>query len=366
MGEIDEMLGAIERWRRRGEDVAVATLVRASGSSPRLPGARLCVTRNGEMVGSISGGCVENDIAECGRRVLDRGKALIASYGVGDDAAFAVGLSCGGDIEVLIEPLAQATAWQQALLARGDGQPVALCTVLDGGAMLGRKLALISPGPSQRVLGSIDAEIDEGLLAEARALLPAGGTRELRVESRGQDLEVFVEAFARPRRLLIVGATALAAALCRVAAELGFAVSVIDPRAGRLSAQRFPEATDLIAEWPQEVLARSDLNEASCVVTVAHDSKFDVPTLACALRSATGYIGALGSRRTHSKRVAALKEQGFGDSELERIHSPVGLDIGGRSPQEIAVSIVAEILAVLAGRNGHVLSGRSAPIYGRH
>lgn len=365
MGEVEQMLAALEQWRGRGDEVVVATLVRASGSSPRLPGARLCVTRSGEMVGSISGGCVENDIAECGRAVIEKGRAVIASYGVSDDAALGVGLTCGGDIDVLIEPLAQASAWHELLLARGDGQPAALCTVLDGGAMLGAKLALISPGPSQRVIGSIDAEIDEGLLAAAGALLPGGGTRELGVKSRGQELEIFIEAFARPRRLLIIGATALAAALCRAAAELGFAVSVIDPRTGRLSAQRFPEAAELIAAWPQEILARTDLNESSCVVTVAHDSKFDVPTLVCALRSEAGYIGALGSRRTHSQRIAALKEQGFASADIERIHSPVGLDIGGRSPQEIAVSIVAEILAVLSGRDGYVLSDRDTPIYER-
>jgi len=352
-----DILGDLDRWQQDGDEIAIATLVRLRGSAPRRPGARLCVTRGGRMAGSVSGGCVESDILDRARAVLGAGAPVLASYGITDDMAFRVGLSCGGSIDVLIEPFRSTEAWDAARRAVERERPVALAIGLAPAALLGRKMAILEDGSEGgSIVGSIDPGLDAQVGAEARGLLGAGGTRVVTLPWAGGEASVFVEGFTPPPRLFIVGATHVAVSLCRMAKDLGFRVSVIDARGPFATAERFPDADELCAEWPDRVLAERPLDAYSSVVILTHDPKFDLPALAIALRSAAGYVGIIGSRKTHEHRRARLRtEYGVTDAELDRIHAPIGLDIGAATPQEIALAIAAELIAVRRGRGGQAV-----------
>jgi xanthine dehydrogenase accessory factor len=353
-----EILGDLDRWQREDEEIALATLVRLRGSAPRLPGARLCLTRSGKMVGSVSGGCVENEVYERAMRVLDSAQPELVSYGIADEMGFEVGLSCGGSIDVLIEPFSAGDVWKVVRQALEDQQPAALSIGLSPGALLGRKLAV----GAEDALGSIDPSLDQEVAAQARRLLLNGGTRVLTLPWRGEQGSIFIEAFPPPSRLFIVGATHTAMPLCRMAKGLGFRVSVIDARSTFATGERFPEADELQRAWPDDALHGAVLDAYAYVVVLTHDPKFDLPTLALALRSQARYIGVIGSRVTHERREAELRQRGFTEGDLARIRAPIGLDIGARTPEEIAVAILAEMLAVRYGRDGRPLRERRAPI----
>jgi xanthine dehydrogenase accessory factor len=350
---VKEILTELDQWHHQGEAIALATLVHVRGSTPRLPGARLCVTRSGRMAGSVSGGCVENDVVEHAMQVLDAGRPVVATYGVADELGLEVGLSCGGSIDVLIEPFAAHEAWQAARRAVEGREPAVLGIGLAPAVLLGRKLAVLADGST---VGSIDPEVDRRVAVEASRLLQEGGTRVLAVPRGAEDATVYIEAFPRPLRLFIVGATHTAIALCRMAKQLGFHVTVIDARAAYASRERFPDADALCCVHPVEVLDEAGLDASSYVLTLTHDPKFDYPALARALRSDARYIGALGSRGTHERRKAALARQGLADADLARIRAPIGLDLGGRAAEEVAVAILAEMQAVRYGRDARPLA----------
>ncbi len=334
----------------------MATLVRVRRSAPRLPGARLAVTRSGNMAGSVSGGCVENDVFERAIQVLDRGEPVLASYGIDDEVGLRVGLSCGGTIDVLIEPFEDSEPWRALEAAVEEEQAVTLCIGISPAQLLGRKLVVVGDA----VVGSVDAELDERLVAEARGRLRGGVAGVSTLPWRGGAADVFVDPLPPPRRLFIVGATHIAAALCRLAKPLGFRTIVVDPRGVYATRERFPDADDLLLAAPQDVLG-TGLDAHSYVVVLTHDAKFDVPSLTLALHSGAAYIGALGSKKTHGKRRTMLLEDGFSEKELDRIYAPIGLDIGARTPEEIALAIVAEIVAVSRGRQGRAVRDRNAP-----
>ena len=355
-----EIFSHLDGWQRQAEEIALATVVKLSGSAPRSSGARFCVTRSGKMAGSVSGGCVENDVFEHALRVLDDGRPALVHYGAADESGFDVGLACGGSIDVLIEPFAPTEAWQVVREALERQRPAALCVGLAPDALLGRKLAVLVDGTCA---GSVDPALDGPLAAEARRLLLEGGVTVIDLPWRGEEGRVFIEAFPQQPRLFIVGATHTAIPLCRMAKELGFRVTIIDVRSAFATEERFPEADELVRAWPDEALDAALLDATAHVVTLTHDPKFDLPALARALRSGAGYVGALGSRVTHERRKAQLREQGFGEAELARIHTPVGLDIGSRTPAEIALSILAEMVAARHGRDGRPLVERRAPIH---
>jgi xanthine dehydrogenase accessory factor len=365
---MNEILSHLERWQREAEEIALATVVAVRGSAPRPLGARLCMTRSGRMVGSVSGGCVENDVFERALRVLDDGRPALAHYGAADEWGFEVGLACGGSIDVLIEPFAPEAAWNAVRDALERQRPAALCVGVAPDAQLGRKLAVTHDGACA---GSVDPDLDAALAAEARRRMGAEeqqrmggeGATVLELLLRGEAARVLVEVFPRPLRLFIVGATDIAISLCRMAKELGFCVTVIDARSIFATEERFPEADELVHAWPDEAFDKLDLGAADHVVTLTHDPKFDLPALARGLRSRVGYVGALGSRVTHERRKEQLREQGFGDAELARIRTPVGLDIGSCTPEEIALSILAELVAARSGRDGRPLVERSARIH---
>ena len=352
-----EILPTLDRWLGQGEKIALATLVDTHGTTPRPAGARLCLTQSGLMEGSISGGCIEGDVFTRGLQVLQESRPVLTRYGIESEVGVAVGLSCGGEVDVLIEPFKNDRVWRAVREAVENRRPAALCTTLAPEAWLGRRLAVLDDG---RTEGGIAPDLDSILAQRASALYEKGGHEIFSTSVSGENIRVVIEAFPEPPRLYIVGATHIATILCPMASMLGFHVSVIDPREPFATQSRFPQSDRLILEWPHEVLAGEKLDESAFVLTLTHDMKFDIPTLTQALRSEARYIGALGSRRTHEKRLEQLREEGFGETDLKRIHTPIGLNLGGRSPEEIALSILAEVVASRHGtitRSPDSLSG---------
>ncbi len=342
-----EILQDLDRWQEQGEDLALATLVSVRRSAPRAPGARMLITREGKMAGSISGGCVEGDIVERALQVLADGEPALAEYGISEEQGFDVGLSCGGEIEVLVQPFEATDAWQ-AVRSRVEGQqPAVLAVGMRPTALAGRQLAIIDG----EAVGSLDPDLDKQLVGEAASVLRQGAASTVTLPWQDAEAEVFLDVFAPPPRLFIVGATQVAISLAPMAKRLGFHVTVVDARSVLATEDRFPDVDELQRAWPDEALNTHSLDARSAVVVLTHDPKFDLPVLEVALRSEAGYIGAMGSRKTHANRVDELRKRGFDASDLTRIHAPIGLDIGGSAPEELALAILAEVVASRHGRS---------------
>jgi len=342
---------------------AVATVVGARGSSPRPPGAAMAVTGDGEALGSISGGCVEGAVYDTAERVLAGAGAVVETYGYSDDDAFAVGLTCGGTLDVLVAPADPQllSAWVDRV-ALDD--PVALATVVSGPAPLGAQL-LVGP---DTVLGTLGTEgLDVAVTDDARGMLAAGQTGDRHYGARGErrvdDVTVFVQSFTPPPRMLVFGATDFAAAVSRIGVFLGYRVTVCDARPVFATPRRFPEAHEVVCEWPHSYLRRTAVDVRTVICVLTHDPKFDVPLLEVALRRPAAYVGAMGSRRTHDDRLRRLREVGLSEDELARLHSPIGLDLGARTAEETAVSIAAEIVQDRWGGSGRPLAVTGGDIH---
>ena len=337
----------VTRWLAAEEQIALATVVKAGGSSPRPPGSRMAVSRSGKVAGSISNGCLEGAVFEEAQTILAGGPQKRISYGPVTEGDWEIGLACGGSIEVYLEPIAEVH--HRLLPALAASETVGLATRLDGGGHL-----LAWPdGP---------AEGDAALAAMLTSLFP-GPAAELYGSCEGiagaeVEGEVFLEVFTPAPTLVIIGASHLAIPLVKLAQTVGFRVQVVDARRTFATPERFPSVDDLIVAWPQDALGSGSLGPQHYVVILSHDPKFDLPALRGALRSRAAYIGLLGSRSTQESRLAALSEEGFSKKDLERIHGPVGLDLGGREAAEIALSILSEIVAVRHRRDGGKLSNR--------
>jgi xanthine dehydrogenase accessory factor len=350
----------LRRWYHDGATVGLATVVRVSGSVPRQPGASMAVGPNGAVVGSVSGGCVEGAVYELAQQVISSGEPVLRTFGYSDDDAFAVGLTCGGEITLYVEPVSsQRQPWLGDVFASLDaGEPVALARVVDGS---GRSLGVWA----ERSAGSLgNGGLDAAVSDDARGLLSAGQTGERHYGPRGErrrdEVTVFVQAFAPPPRLYVFGAIDFAAAVVRIGAFLGYTVTVCDARPVFATRSRFPAAHDVVVEWPHRFLARvaaqGGVDERSVITVLTHDPKFDVPLLEIALRTPAAYVGAMGSRRTHEDRLDRLRERGMTATELARLRSPIGLDLGARTPEETAVSIAAEIIQCRWGGSGRPLA----------
>ncbi|MFQ3661114.1 MAG: XdhC/CoxI family protein [Chloroflexaceae bacterium] len=327
-----EYLETISKWLARGERVAVATVVRTIGSSPRQVGAKMFVSSGGSMVGSVSGGCIEGAVLGACHEAIQTGQARLLHFGVADELAWSVGLACGGTIDVFVEPLGELIHAERTL---------ATATIIRGPLAIGARLVIEADGSCQGSLG--DAALDAAVRQIAGELLARGLTRE--VELVDQGVTVFVESFAPPPRLFIVGGVHIAVALTQMARVLSFHTVVVDIRRSFANQERLVHADELVLAWPDEAL-EGRLDERSYVVVLTHDPKIDDPALRVALRSRASYIGALGSTTTHARRLERLRAEGFSDADLARIHGPIGLPIGARTPEEIAVSILAEIIQV--------------------
>ncbi|MFJ6698069.1 XdhC family protein [Streptomyces sp. NPDC091272] len=364
MLDLLEELGA---WAGEGREFAVATVVGVSGSAPRGPGAALAVDGAGAAIGSVSGGCVEGAVYELCRQALDDGRTVVERFGYSTDDAFAVGLTCGGTVEVLVTPVRADARARPVITAFAAGGPAALVRVVRGPAeLMGAALLVRGDGSYQGSLGG-GAPLDLLAREEAGAALELGRTGSVEVSADGSrcpgGLTLIVECRVPPPRMIVFGAVDFAAALVRVGKFLGFHVTVCDARPVFATKARFPDADEVVVEWPHHYLRRTATDGRTVLCVLTHDAKFDVPLLADALRLPVGYVGAMGSRRTHAERLDRLREAGVGEGELARLRSPIGLDLGARTPEETALSIAAEIVAARHGGSGRPLTGSSTPLH---
>ena len=366
---LPELLG----WWRSGDDVALATVVGTWRSSPLPPGAAMLVGPDKSVVGSVSGGCVESDVYAVAEQVLADGQPMLKRYGISDSDAVAVGLTCGGIIDVFVQRVNRATFAEldRVALAVEEQRPVAVTTVVrhPDPDRVGRRLVL----DDDRTVGTLGSQrIDAAVTADVRGLL-ANGRNDLLTygpdgQRRGEGMQVFTESFAPKPRMLVFGAIDFAAAVADLGSFLGYRVTVCDARPVFATRTRFPNAEEVVVEWPHRYLraevqaGRIDARAAICVLT--HDPKFDVPLLKIALTMPVAcYVGAMGSRRTHEARLAQLAEEGLSPAQVGQLSSPIGLDLGARTPEETAVSILAEIIALRWGGSGARLAGASGPIH---
>ncbi|AWI31665.1 XdhC family protein [Streptomyces tirandamycinicus] len=361
----------LSRWVGQGRDFAVATVVAVGGSAPRQPGAALAVDSDGTAIGSVSGGCVEGAVYDLCRQALADGRSVLEHFGYSDDDAFAVGLTCGGTIDVLVTPVRADSPSRDvlaaALAAAAQGEAAAVARIADGPAeLMGRALLVRADGSREGTLGG-HPELDRTAAAEARALLEAGrtGTAGIGADGSrcGRPLTLLVESSVPAPRMIVFGAIDFASALVRVGKFLGYHVTVCDARPVFATRTRFPEADEIVVAWPHRYLESTEVDGRTVLCVLTHDAKFDVPLLERALRLPVAYVGAMGSRRTHEERNARLREAGVGELELARLRSPIGLDLGARTPEETAVSIAAEIVAGRRGGSGAPLAGAHTPIH---
>jgi xanthine dehydrogenase accessory factor len=372
-----DVLPELLSWWEAGESVAVATVVATFKSAPRSPGAAMLVGPGGEAVGSVSGGCVEGAVYELSQRVLADRRPVLERYGVSDADAFAVGLTCGGILDAFVQVVDKQSFPELGRVAADveAGRPIAVATVVShpDERLLGRHLIICPEGESGGLAGTLGStRADDAVVADARGLLAAGRNATLHYgpdgQRRGEGMSVFVTSYAPKARMLVFGAIDFAAAVARVGSFLGYHVTVCDARPVFATASRFPDADEVVVKWPHRYLAderdagRLDARTVVCVLT--HDPKFDVPLLEVALRlPEVAYIGAMGSRRTHDERAKQLHEVGVTEDELARLASPIGLDLGARTPEETAISIAAEIIALRWGGRGERLAETEGPVH---
>uniref|UniRef100_UPI0033FD1DB2 XdhC family protein n=1 Tax=unclassified Streptomyces TaxID=2593676 RepID=UPI0033FD1DB2 len=361
----------LHRWAEQGRRFAVATVVAVGGSAPRPPGAALAVDADGTAVGSVSGGCVEGAVYELCRQVLQDGQTVLERFGYSDEDAFAVGLTCGGVIDVLVAPVRAdgpaRTVLATALAAAAQGEAAAVARIAEGPAPLRGRALLVRPdGSFDGGLGGHPG-LDRTVAAEARAFLAAGRTGTVEIGAQGSrcgaPLTVLVETSVPPPRMIVFGAIDFASALVRLGRFLGYRVTVCDARPVFATRARFPEADEIAVEWPHTYLERTGTDARTVLCVLTHDPRFDVPLLKLALRLPVAYVGAMGSRRTHLDRVERLRAVGVTEAELSRLRSPIGLDLGARTPEETALSIAAEIVATRHGGSGTALTGAHTPIH---
>ncbi|WP_327085978.1 XdhC family protein [Nonomuraea sp. NBC_01738] len=372
-----DLAASLLSWLQEGRTFAVASVTGVSGSAPRRPGAALAVRDDGTALGSVSGGCVEGAVYELCLEAMAEGRPLARTFGYSDDDAFAVGLTCGGIIDILVWPVTgPAPALRAYLEGIQVGAPVALARTMPGPGVLpaapladsglpamALPAAALAVWPDRVLGGTGDPALDRAIAAEAVAMLDAGrtGARELGCDRT----EVFVETHLAPPRLLIFGAIDFAAALSRIGRFLGYHVTVCDARPVFATAGRFPDAHEVVTDWPHRYLDRVTVDGRTAIAVLTHDAKFDVPLLERALRTQAAYVGAMGSRRTHDDRLARLRAAGLSGEELARLRSPIGLDLGASTPEEVAVAIAAELVATRRGGTGHPLTATTGPIHAR-
>jgi xanthine dehydrogenase accessory factor len=347
---------------------ALATVVGTTGSTPRPLGTVMAVAQDGRVVGSLSGGCVEAAVYDAACTVLAGGGSTVETYGITDDDVFAVGLTCGGSLQVLIaQP--DRCCLQHVLDKVVLDERVALVTVVSGPAPVGAQL-VIDDGDADGSLG--EPGLDYAAAADARGMLAAGQTGLRHYgphgERRVDAVTVLVQSFTPPPRMLVFGATDFAGALARVGAFLGYRVVLCDARPVFATAARFPDAAEVVCAWPDVYLAAEvaagRVDERTVVAVLTHDPKFDVPLLVTALASPAAYVGAMGSRRTHANRLRELREAGVPDAAVGRLRSPIGLEVGARTAEETAVAIAAELVQSRWGGSGRPLRDQDGPIHG--
>ncbi len=366
-----EILADIERWRAGGRRVALARVVQVDGSAPREAGATMAVSEDGEVAGSVSGGCVEGAVVSEALEVLATGHPRLCGFGYSDDDALNVGLTCGGTVSAFVQPFEPVSGiFEQLRVQLLADEPVALATLVEASGT-GTRGATMLVRPATPALGSLgDPDLDSSVHRDGLGHIEAGTTAVRHYGTRGeigqQEVAVFIQPFTPPPRIVIFGAVDFSAALARVAKVLGYRVTVCDARPAFATADRFPMADEVVVDWPDRHLEKigTSLGPRDAVCVLTHDPKFDVPALVAALATQVGYIGAMGSRQTTARRNERLHEVGIDDQAVARIMAPIGLDIGARTPEQTAVSICAEIVALrCGGGTGSHLRTATGPIH---
>lgn len=357
-----DVLPVAARWARDGRPFALATVVGIRGSAPRELGASMLVDEDGTVIGNVSGGCVDAAVAADGGEALREGSSRVRRYGVDDDPVHGIALTCGGEIDVLVRPVPRDSdaARQLCALAAADG--AIGCALAIAGERTGRSWIV-----GDDVGADAEDPSTRRMLADAAALVRGDRARVLAYDAEGCRADdaapsLLLVPFGSAPRLIVVGAVQFAVPLTRLAAALGFRCTVVDARPAFTSPERFPDA-EVVVSWPDRYLASTDIDAATAICILTHDSRFDVPALRLALDGPAGYVGAMGSRATHDDRVQRLGEAGVTAAQMARLRSPIGLDLGGRSSEETALSIVAEIVARRNGATGAPLSERTGPVH---
>ncbi|HJQ14677.1 MAG TPA: XdhC family protein [Anaerolineales bacterium] len=334
-----DILPDLDRWRAENKPVALATVVQTWGSSPRRAGAKMALTPDGKITGSVSGGCVEGAVYEAGVDVLRSNRPQLLHFGVADETAWEVGLACGGSIDIFVKPLDEAF-FRALRSVITDEKSAVLMTVIRGPAeLLGREMFVEENGT---VTGAFTNEVGEKALAVAREALVRGVSHRAMLN---EDVEVFIELIAPPPTLIVVGGVHITIALVALAKTLGYRTVVVDPRSAFGSEERFPNVDRLIQRWPEDAFQEIPFTRSTAIAMLTHDPKLDDPALKIALPSPAFYVGALGSKTTQAKRRQRLLEEGLAEEHLNRLHGPIGLKIGAGTPEEIALSIMAEVVA---------------------
>src|SRR5437588_8750505 len=325
-----DVMTDVKAWLESGDPVALATVITTWGSAPRPAGSRMAISQSGKISGSVSGGCLEGEVFEQAQAILQGKPASLFHYGVSDDLAWTVGLSCGGEVDCRIEPLTEV---RRDLIGALEAERLVVLTTDVGEA----------PGARQLVTAA-DADV-AGLLEQENPVRRDG---------------LFLEPFPRPPELFIFGGSHVAIPLTRLATALGFRVTVVDARSKFADRQRFPEARQVIHAWPDEVLKDLPMDGSTYVVILTHDPKFDDPTITAALQGRPRYIGAIGSKKTHRERIARLTAAGVSASEIARVHAPIGLDLGAQTAEETALAILSQMVAGRHGKVGGPMPGLAA------
>lgn len=338
-----DVIDKLDIWRDSDQDIAIITVVETWGSAPRPVGSKMIATKKGGIAGSVSAGCVEGAVIDESMEVVDEGKPRLIEFGVADDSAWEVGLACGGTIKVFIEP-----GWaldsiykplKEHLISR---KPFVTVSVLDGADEKINQKILVEPNGD--IIGDLLLSEESGFkINDVLQLLDDGKSTSMDLKD---GTRIFIESYPLPSKLIIIGAVHLAENLITIANSAGFDTILIDPRQGFASRERFPHVKELVLEWPDQAMSNMVLDKSAYIAVLTHDPKLDDPALQIALRSNAHYVGALGSRRTNQKRLARLREAGLSEDQLSKLHAPIGLDLGGRSQGEIAISIMAEIVKV--------------------
>jgi xanthine dehydrogenase accessory factor len=364
-----DIVPRLRSWEQQGKRYALATLIKVDRSAPKPPGAAMAVCEDGSVAGSVSGGCVESALHTEAADVLASGVPKQVSYGISDAEGFEIGLACGGQLHLFVDRPTFPSGLFEAVEAN---QPVAIATIVSGPNVGGRLIlrpeapgapAQDSPTAPKSVMAGLDAPAfpaiapatsggfgDAGFrnaVAADAKLLWAKQTSEVRTYEQG---DVFIQTFAPAAEMYVFGAADFSAAVASIGKFLGFHVTVVDPRSVFATKERFPSADQIVVEWPDKFLASAPIGPSTAIVVLTHDPKFDLPALTCAVKTDAGYIGAMGAKRTNEERFRKLREAGCTDEQLARIHAPIGLDIGGKSPEETAVAIAAEIIAFKNGK----------------
>jgi xanthine dehydrogenase accessory factor len=343
-----DILPDLEKWYAANKSIALATVIQTWGSSPRQAGAKMALTSDGTITGSVSGGCVEGAVYESGVEVLQSNRPQLLHFGVADETAWEVGLACGGSIDIFVKPL-DLEFFRALRSVYEEEKPAVLVTVVRGPAeLLGREMLVEEDGI---VNGSLSDPLDEQALALARETLLRGESCRVMLT---EGVEVFQEAILPPPTLIAVGGVHITVALMALAKTLGYRTVVVDPRTAFGNEERFPNVDRLIQRWPDEAFREIPLTRSTAVAMLTHDPKLDDPALKIALPSPAFYVGALGSKTTQAKRRQRLLEDGVTETVLNRLHGPIGLELGAETPEEIALSVMAEVVAARnTGMNNH-------------